>query len=110
MNARSLAAFGRSRSSVARPSRARLVTAASLLAILALIAAAMPGSRLATAANAQPAVTIRISYQPILIAAPLLIAQAKGYFEKAGVNIELVELWQSSETLAGFAAGELQAA
>ena len=49
---------------------------------------------------------IRMGYQPLPIAAPLIVAKDKGYFEKAGVNVELVELWQSSETLASFASGE----
>src|SRR5436190_15266668 len=88
----------------------RLLTVAGLLAALALVAAALPGSRLAPAASAQPPVPIRISYQPILIAAPLLIAKDKGYFERGGVNVELVELWQSSETLAAFASGSIEAA
>ena len=35
-----------------------------------------------------------MSYQPILIASPLRSPRTKGYFERAGLNVELIELWQ----------------
>src|SRR6266567_132648 len=88
----------------------RVATVASLMVALVILATMGPVQRLVPTASAQGPVMIRISYQPIPIAAPLIVAKEKGYFEKAGVNVELVELWQSSETLASFAAGDVVAA
>jgi len=90
--------------------RPRFPTAAALVALLVLLAAAVPEQRLVPTASAQGPVMIRISFQPLPIDAPLLVAKEKGYFEKAGINVELVELWQSSETLASFASGNVVAA
>lgn len=95
------------------PAAASPATSASPAAVASPAAAASPAvvaSPSPSPVARGPATTIRISYQPILIAAPLLIAKDKGYFERAGVNVELVELWQSSETLAAFASGSLDAA
>jgi len=75
-----------------------------------LLAIASPAGRLVPTASAQAPTTIRISYQPLPIDAPLLVAIEKGYFQKAGVNVEPIELWQSSETLAAFASGQIEAA
>jgi NitT/TauT family transport system substrate-binding protein len=88
----------------------RLATAASLaLTLLLLLGIGTADQRLVPTASAQGPIVIRISYQPLPIDAPLLVAKEKGYFEKAGVNVELVELWQSSEILASYAAGDIQA-
>jgi NitT/TauT family transport system substrate-binding protein len=89
-------------------SRARLFRTVTLLAVV-LLASAIPGSLAAPDASAQGPTIIRISFQPISISSPLQIAQAKGYFEKAGINVEMVELWQASEQIAGFASGQLDA-
>jgi NitT/TauT family transport system substrate-binding protein len=86
----------------------RLMTA-GLIAALLLLGSAAADQRLAPTASAQGPVVIRISFQPLPIDAPLLVAKDKGYFEKAGVNVEMVELWQASEILASYAAGGLDA-
>jgi NitT/TauT family transport system substrate-binding protein len=65
---------------------------------------------LTPAANAQAPLTVRMSYQPVLIAAPLMIAMDKGYFEQANINVELNVVWQSAELMAAFASGNLDAA
>jgi len=87
----------------------RIASLASLVVAL-LLASASVDQRLVPTASAQGPVLIRVSYQPIPIAAPLIVAKEKGYFDKAGVNVELVTLWQSSETLASFAASDIVAA
>ncbi|HZO27206.1 MAG TPA: ABC transporter substrate-binding protein [Chloroflexota bacterium] len=93
-----------------RQVRARVVAAASLaLAALAVMVAA-PASTLTPAANAQAPLTIRMSYQPVLIAAPLMVAMEKGYFEQANLNVELNVVWQSAELMAAFASGNMDAA
>ena len=51
-----------------------------------------------------------MSYQPVLIAAPLLIAMDKGYFAKANLDVELNVVWQSAELMAAFASGNMEAA
>jgi NitT/TauT family transport system substrate-binding protein len=90
--------------------RAHIVTATSLALAVLLLAVAAPASTLTPAANAQAPLKVRMSYQPVLIAAPLLIAMEKGYFEKANVNVELQVVWQSAELMAAFASGNMDAA
>src|SRR5690349_16369137 len=60
-----------------------------LVALLLLLGTVTSGQRLAPAANAQGPTVIRVSFEPLPIDAPLLVAKDKGYFEKAGVNGEL---------------------
>jgi NitT/TauT family transport system substrate-binding protein len=88
----------------------RLLTALSLALTVVLLAVASPASTLTPAVNAQGPLMIRISHQPILIAAPLFIAKDKGYFERANVNVELQPMWSSPEIIASFASGGLEAA
>lgn len=90
--------------------RARVVTATSLALAVLLLMSAAPASTLTPAANAQAPLTVRMSYQPVLIAAPLMIALDKGYFEQANINVELNVVWQSAELMAAFASGNMDAA
>jgi NitT/TauT family transport system substrate-binding protein len=53
-------------------------------------------------------VTVKVGYVPVLISAPLYIAQEKGYFSQAGLNVELKDIWMASDMLAGLASGDLQ--
>ena len=53
----------------ARSSRRRFLTTSGLVAA-SLVAAGLPGARSVPTVSAQGPVTIRISYQPILIASP----------------------------------------
>ena len=105
-----LGQFRRPRFSRGRPARARIATAASLALAVLLLMAAAPASTLTPAANAQAPLTVRMSYQPVLIAAPLMIAMDKGYFEQANLNVELTVVWQSAELMAAFASGNMDAA
>ncbi|MCC6176017.1 MAG: ABC transporter substrate-binding protein [Chloroflexi bacterium] len=109
-----------------RPSRShavarRLLTSAGAVTFILLLAALAPSARLgvlagslgSAEANAQttsgtPA-HIRVAYLPILIGAPLFIAEDKGYFAQEGVSVEYHELWQASDILAGIVAGEIDA-
>lgn len=98
---RRLAASGRPR---------RAVTALGLALAVLVLATLAPTSTFTPAASAQGPVVIRISHQPILIAAPLFIAKEKGYFEQANVNVETQVIWSSPEIIAAFASGGLEAA
>jgi NitT/TauT family transport system substrate-binding protein len=75
-----------------------------------MAAPALPLPRLAPAARAQAPLTIRMSYQPVLISAPLQIALDKGYFETANINLDLQIVWQSAELMAAFASGNMDGA
>jgi len=87
----------------------RYLTALSLALAVVLLTVTAPTATLTPAANAQGPIMIRISHQPILIAAPLFIAKEKGYFEQANVNVELQPIWSSAEIIAAFASGGLEA-
>lgn len=93
-----------------RVTRRRLIAAGGLAATAILAAPTLPLTRLAPIVQAQAPLTIRMSYQPVLIAAPLLIAMDKGYFEQANLNVELTVVWQSAELMAAFASGNMDAA
>ncbi len=94
---------------VGRGGRRALTSLGLALAVL-FLAVASPAATLAPTANAQGPVIIRISHQPILIAAPLMIAKEKGYFERQNVNVDMQVIWSSAEIIAAFASGGLDAA
>lgn len=100
----------RPQSSLGRLVRARVVTVTSLALAVLLLTAAAPASTLTPAANAQAPLTMRINYQPALLAAPLMIAMDKGYFEQANINIDPYEIWTSPELIAAFASGNMDGA
>lgn len=102
-------------------SRGRLAPLAALVVLAGLLGgcvayqgassgkgAPTPGPSTASPASAAP-VRMRVGQIPILISAPLYIAQDKGYFAEAGVQVEFQDTWQASETLAGLASGQLDA-
>jgi len=105
-----------------RVTRRRLIAAGGLAATAMLAIPALPTfssfsgpisgplAGLAPIARAQSPLTIRMSYQPALLAAPLLIAIDKGYFERANLNVDLTIVWQSSDLMAAFASGNMDAA
>jgi len=93
-----------------RLARARTVIATGLALAVLLLAGAAPASTLTPAANAQAPLTMRINYQPALLAAPLMIAMDKGYFEQANINVEPYEIWTSPELIAAFASGNMDGA
>ncbi|MCB0061356.1 MAG: ABC transporter substrate-binding protein [Caldilineaceae bacterium] len=54
--------------------------------------------------------TIKIGYLPIVAFAPLMVADAKGYFAEQGLNVELVPFQAGSFMVAPLSIGELDAA
>jgi NitT/TauT family transport system substrate-binding protein len=88
----------------------RLVTATSLALAVLLLSALSPGSTLTPAANAQAPLKVRMGVLPIFISAPMFIAQDKGYFAQAGVEVEMSTLWVASELIAAFASNEVDGA
>jgi NitT/TauT family transport system substrate-binding protein len=88
----------------------RVLGTSSLALAGVLLAGGAPTSTPVLVAQAQTPLTIRISYQPVLIAAPLMVAADKGYFEQANLNVELNVVWQSAELMAAFASGNMDAA
>jgi NitT/TauT family transport system substrate-binding protein len=51
---------------------------------------------------------VRVGHIPALLSAPLYIAQDKGYFRQAGLDVELIDIWQASDMLAGLASGTIE--
>lgn len=90
--------------------RSRVVTLTSLALAVLLLAVASPTSTFTPAVSAQAPVKMRINHQPALLASPLMIAKAKGYFEQANLDVELFEIWTSPELNAAFAAGQMDGA
>lgn len=90
--------------------RTRVFTATSLALAVLVVMSVAPTSTLTPAANAQAPLTIRINYQPALLAAPVMIAMDKGYFEQANLNVVPHEIWTSPELIAAFASGNMDAA
>lgn len=101
-------------------------SAVGLLLTLALLSAcggtppgndAAPAS--ATASQAGPtasggpvgnAVAVRLGYVPVMIYAPLFVAQERGYFTAEGLNVELVPIQGGSESVVQLAAGNFDVA
>jgi NitT/TauT family transport system substrate-binding protein len=88
----------------------RLATATTLAFSVLLLGSAVPISTQTPAASAQGPLIMRINHQPALLAAPLIIAKDKGYFERANLNVELSEIWTSPELIAAFASGNMDGA
>jgi NitT/TauT family transport system substrate-binding protein len=105
-----LAHLRRARSPLTAPGRNLGLGLSSLVLAVLLLAVAVPTAAPTPTAQAQAPLTIRMSYQPVLIAAPLMIAADKGYFEQANLNVELNVVWQSAELMAAFASGNMDAA
>ena len=112
----------RLRSLVRGSTRALTTRAAILGASLLLVAACAPtgttpnGPTMAptvapTAARetrAAAPVKVTVGQVPALLSAPLYIAQDKGYFRDAGLDVDLVDTWQASDMLTGLASGDIQ--
>ena len=83
-----------------------------LMALTTLLVACAPrsGTSLLPTSVEPPRqpVQVRVGHVPVLISAPLYIAADKGYFSEAGLAVELQDLWQASEMLAGLASGSLE--
>jgi NitT/TauT family transport system substrate-binding protein len=66
-----------------------------------------PSPAASPAAFTGPRTRVKMAVLPIFISAPLFIAQEKGYFTQAGIDLEMTTLWQASEIIAAFASGDL---
>jgi NitT/TauT family transport system substrate-binding protein len=93
-----------------RITRRRLIAAGGLAATAMLAAPALPAARLAPTVRAQAPLKVRMSVLPIFISAPMFIAQEKGYFTQAGIDLETQPLWVASDLIAAFAANEVDGA
>jgi NitT/TauT family transport system substrate-binding protein len=98
----------------------------SLIALLGLVSAcgAAPAQRPAsgnstaepasgaspTAAAAGEQVRIRLGYVPVMIYAPLFVAQERGYFAEEGLAVELTPLQGGSDSVVQLAAGNFDVA
>lgn len=56
------------------------------------------------------AATIRLGYVPVMIYAPLFVAQERGYFSEEGLKVELTPLQGGSDSVVQLAAGNFDAA
>ena len=79
------------------------VLTAALLAIAVLAA-----DQFSPETHAQAPVKVKVGQVPALLSSPLYIAQDKGYFSEAGLEVEFIDTWQASDMLAGIASGDIQ--
>ncbi|MDP8922478.1 MAG: ABC transporter substrate-binding protein [Chloroflexota bacterium] len=111
------------RSLVRGSARALTARAPLLVGTLLLVMACAPASAPAAPTSAPAAgpaptaapqvrtdapVRVKVGQVPALLSAPLFIAQEKGYFREAGLEVELVDIWQASDMLTGLASGDIQ--
>ena len=93
---------------------------ALLLALALLVACGSGAQTQAPAATPIPTegagapagelVTIRLGYVPVMIYAPLFVAQERGYFAAEGLKVELTPLQGGSDSVVQLAAGNFDAA
>lgn len=83
--------------------------------VCALLMAACSGTAAPPAAPATDALPatpepIRLGYVPVMIYAPLFIAQERGYFAEEGLQVELTPLQGGSDSVVQLAAGNFDVA
>lgn len=54
--------------------------------------------------------TVRLGYVPVMIFSPLFVAQERGYFKDAGINVTLTPVQGGSDSVVQLAAGNFDAA
>lgn len=81
-----------------------------MIALLAACAAPRTGAPTEGSTGATGGTDIRLGYVPVMIYAPLFVAQERGYFTEAGLNVELVPLQGGSDSVVQLAAGNFDAA
>jgi NitT/TauT family transport system substrate-binding protein len=86
--------------------KARQFVLLTLVAIFALAAASFSVRAQDSGGNKK----VRLGYVPVLIYAPLYVAQERGYFAKEGVEVELQPLQGGSDSVVQLAAGNFDAA
>ncbi len=93
--------------------RCQQYTISSLLAFLLVLLSSCgstPAEPAADTDGATDLVTIRMGYVPVMIYAPLFVAQERGYFADEGLNVELTPLQGGSDSVVQLAAGNFDAA
>ena len=105
-----LAHLRRARSPLTAPGRSLGLRLSSLVLAVLLLAVAVPTAAPPPAAQAQAPLKVRMGVLPIFISAPMFIAQEKGYFSQAGVEVEMSTLWVASELIAAMASGDMDGA
>lgn len=108
--------------------RFRLLIVAPIIAVLLAACGASPTGTAPqpTAAPSQPTAvataptassapsgemtTVRVGYVPVMVYAPVFVAQERGYFKDEGLNVELVPVQGGSEPVVQLAAGNFEAA
>lgn len=68
------------------------------------------GAPAATASTSGAGTTVRVGYVPVLVYSPLFVAQERGYFKEAGLNVELTPTQGGSDPVVQLAAGNFDAA
>src|SRR5207248_6576376 len=82
--------------------RRTLVAFSALVAILVFSSGFLSSCR-------KPSQTVRIGYLPIYVDLPLFVAKDKGFFEKRGVQVELVKFTSSPEIGTSLTTNNIQA-
>src|SRR5438105_5484563 len=94
-------------------SRRAFLTAAGLAGAAVLGGAsgvgAAPRERLSWARPSRQGATLKIGYIPLLTVGPLFVANDRGYFREAGLDVELVRFNSGAEMVVGLGTGELAA-
>lgn len=97
----------------------RSVVIAILSLIALLLAGCSPAAPTGGASTAEPATEapaateltpIRLGYVPVMIYAPLFVAQERGYFAAEGLQVELTPLQGGSDSVVQLAAGNFDVA
>src|SRR5215212_508432 len=70
---------------------------------------AAPQEQLARARPPRQGTTLKIGYIPLLTVGPLFVANDRGYFRDAGLDVELVRFNSGAEMVVGLGTGELAA-
>src|SRR5215212_10125518 len=61
-------------------------------------------------ASGQTPLKVRMGVLPIVISAPMFIAQDKGYFAQAGIDVEMATLWVASDLITAMVSGDVDGA
>lgn len=76
--------------------RSRLIAGSTIVALAAALAACSPSASGEGGSSEEPAPTITFLYSPYADYAPFFVAEEHGYFEEAGVDVELISKSGSS--------------
>lgn len=80
------------------------------ISIIAAACATLSLGILSTAAMAAELVPVKVAALRSIAASPIVIAKAKGYFEEAGLDVEIVNFKNTATMVAPLSAGQIDAA